>query len=256
MRKNIACLIFCVFICRAVYADQEKKADPNQLFYGANSVYEKGDYAKAIEQYLSVIDSGITSGNLLYNAGNAFFKSGKIGHAILHYKKAERMIPHDSDLKSNLGYARSVAADAAPESDPAGRLVRIAVYPLKDLGLVKVTLISVALYIVTALITAILILHPDLRRRFLASYVLILTVSLYGIFVFCARYYDEVVLVRGIVVEKDVDAKYEPIDKSTTYFKLGHGAGVVILKTKNGWRRIRRSDGKVAWVKEESVGQI
>jgi len=89
-------------------ASDEAKREPNQLFYKGNSFYEKRDYAKAVESYLAASDLGVMSGHLYYNTGNGFFKLEKIGYAILYYEKAKRIMPGDSDLKSNLDFAKSM----------------------------------------------------------------------------------------------------------------------------------------------------
>ena len=73
---------------------------------------------------------------------------------------------------------------------------------------------------------------------------------------FAIRFYDEKILHRGIVVEKDVECKYEPIDKSTTFYRPQEGEFVAVVKTRDGWRQIKRIDGKVGWVKQEAVEEI
>ena len=73
---------------------------------------------------------------------------------------------------------------------------------------------------------------------------------------FAIRYYDEDMLKRGIVVQKDADCKYEPIDKSTTFYRLQEGDEVSVIKTRGGWRQVKRSDGKIGWVAQEAVEEI
>ena len=52
----------------------EKPLDPNKLFYSANSLYEKREYEKALEEYNKILAMGIDSGPLYYNMGNSYFK--------------------------------------------------------------------------------------------------------------------------------------------------------------------------------------
>jgi SH3-like domain-containing protein len=70
------------------------------------------------------------------------------------------------------------------------------------------------------------------------------------------RFYDEAVAHHGIVLEKLVEARYDPIDKSDVYFKVIDAQKVVVVKTRDGWRQIRRFDGKIGWVKKEMVEEI
>jgi len=253
MKKHIlSILLFLLFICQALAADGNPK-DPGQTFYRANALYEKGDYANAVEGYKSLLDSGIESGNLYYNIGNAFFKLGKLGYAILNYERARRLIPQDSDLKANLDYARSLAGDEARQKNPIFRIIKL---PFRYLSMNNLTLTVCAIYLLTILLLVVSILN-----RLLAKRIRFLTIFFSGIFVFALaafaiRYYEEEVLKYGVIVEKEVECKYEPIDKSTTYYSLGEGSKIIILKVRNDWCQIKRLDGKIAWVKRVAVEKI
>src|SRR5262249_18396747 len=61
------------------------------------------------------------SGNLYFNVGNAWFKAGDVGRAILDWERARRLVPGDPDLLANLGWARSVAG-TGEEPPVLGRL--------------------------------------------------------------------------------------------------------------------------------------
>src|SRR4030095_9977885 len=44
---------------------------------------------------------------LWFNLGNACFKSGQIGRAIVAYRRAENSTPRDPDVRANLKFARN-----------------------------------------------------------------------------------------------------------------------------------------------------
>jgi SH3-like domain-containing protein len=73
---------------------------------------------------------------------------------------------------------------------------------------------------------------------------------------FGVRYYDEEMQKHGVVLDKSVDCRYEPIEKSTIYYTLPEGSDVTILNTRDGWSYIRRVDGKIGWVKSASIGEV
>ncbi|MFG0286772.1 MAG: BatD family protein [Rhodopirellula sp. JB044] len=50
-------------------------------------------FAEAAEKYRQVIASGVTNARLFLNAGNAYYQSDQIGHAIAHYQNALRYSP-------------------------------------------------------------------------------------------------------------------------------------------------------------------
>lgn len=257
MKKIIAILILCILafsFWRSVFAEETRK-DRNQLFYTAGVYYEKKDYRKAIDEYLKIPDGGFESGSLYYNIANSFFKLGKLGQAILYYEKAARLMPQDSDLKSNLSYARSMAGVEDGKSSK-NVIVRAIKRPFRDLNLNAIAISFAILYILAILILAATILNPFIARKFRAIFVLALGLFILDSVAFGIRYYDEEILKHGIVIQKNAECKYEPIDTSTTYYTLPEAGDVIILKTKEDWRQVERADGKIGWVNKEAVEEI
>jgi tetratricopeptide (TPR) repeat protein len=248
--------VIILLSCLNLAIAQETSNDPSHLLYKGNSLYERRDYDKAIEEYQKILAEGIESGPLYYNTGNAYFKTGKIGYAMLYYKKALRLMPADSDLKSNLSYVQSLTEDSGLQPQAVNKFLWLVSIPFKEFTLNGVTRILIILYlIIMVLIMGGIVSQPFKRRATFIFYpmLILFLLTLAG---FSARYYNEEVLTRGIAVAKEAECKYEPIDKSTTYFTLKEGQEVLVLKTRNGWRRIKRVDGKLAWVKSDAVEEI
>lgn len=61
----------------------------------------------AAAQRLEGIAAEIDNGRLEYNIGNCYLQAGDLGRAILHYLRAQRLMPRDSLLADNLAEARS-----------------------------------------------------------------------------------------------------------------------------------------------------
>lgn len=84
----------------------------------------RDDPARAEELYRSsaaafetLSDHGVRNAALEYNLGNAYFRLGRLGHAILHYRRAQRLDPSDAALTANLRYARN---RVEPYIEPTG----------------------------------------------------------------------------------------------------------------------------------------
>jgi tetratricopeptide (TPR) repeat protein len=232
---------------------EDVSSDPKYIFAKGNALYERRDYEKALEEYNKIIDQGIASGPIYYNMANSYFKLGKIGYAILYYKKALRLSPADSELKSNLGYAQSLTEDSGLQAQAANKFVWVVKIPFKEFTLNGVGRILAALYLViVALLVGGIVNHTFKRRATLIFYPLLILFIL-ALAGFSVRYYEEEALTRGVVVAKESECKYEPIDKSTTYFTLKNGQEVQILKSRNGWSRIKRLDGKLGWIRSDTV---
>ncbi|MDD5423149.1 MAG: hypothetical protein PHT32_07015 [Candidatus Omnitrophica bacterium] len=253
MKRYIAALFILFTLASRACAAEPAAKDPNRLFYSANRSYGAGDYKKALEEYLMVLDTGVENGRLHYNIGNGFFKLGKIGYAILCYERARRLIPQDGDLKSNLAYAKTMAGTSYPDDSAIRRLTGYIKAPFLDMNLNALANLTLALYLIIMVVLAIFIFNRIIARKGILLFIVLTAIFLVALSAVSVRYYDEEILRHGIIIEKDVECKYEPIDKSTTYYKLHEGDEVTVLTTREGWRRIKRPDGKLAWIKKEAV---
>jgi tetratricopeptide (TPR) repeat protein len=79
---------------------------------GQQAFFDEGNRLyQALVSYERILTQGWKSGILYFNIGNAYFKLGELGNAILAYERALRLMPRDDDLRSNLDLARTLTAD-------------------------------------------------------------------------------------------------------------------------------------------------
>lgn len=64
-------------------------------------------FRSAAQRFDSIIAAGVVNGRLEFNLANCHLQAGDVGRAILHYRRAERLIPRDEMLADNLTVARS-----------------------------------------------------------------------------------------------------------------------------------------------------
>jgi hypothetical protein len=95
---------------------------PEESFDRGNSAYEEEDFAAAAEAYRSVLRYGIRDSVVEYNLGNAEFRSGNLGRAILHFERARRLAPTDRDVLANLEFARSFCYERVEPPESASPL--------------------------------------------------------------------------------------------------------------------------------------
>jgi tetratricopeptide (TPR) repeat protein len=84
---------------------------PEELFQRGNDAYQEGRFLEAAGAYRGVLRFGIEDPRVEYNLGNAEFRLGNLGSAILHYERARRLSPTDLDILANLEFARSQTLD-------------------------------------------------------------------------------------------------------------------------------------------------
>ncbi len=68
----------------------------------ANVAYTAGDFRAAIESYQSAEKAGVVNAALFYDLGNAFFRAGDFGLAILNYERALALKPQHPEAAANL----------------------------------------------------------------------------------------------------------------------------------------------------------
>lgn len=94
----------------------------------ADSAYVNDDFLKAAELYQAAIDSLGPSADRYYNLGNAYYRAGLNGMAIVSYERALRIDPSNSDVRDNLEFVNSRITDrtAAKESLFGGAATKVA----------------------------------------------------------------------------------------------------------------------------------
>src|SRR5207248_5283530 len=103
--------IFFLFVALATIAlnGVTTRAEQNPAFAKANEAYSAGHFQEAVEGYQSLVNSGLWSANLFYELGNAWFRLGDYGEAILNYERALALDPHHPESDANLRIARDEA---------------------------------------------------------------------------------------------------------------------------------------------------
>src|SRR5437867_12110309 len=84
-------------------------AQPDANFEKANQEYALGHFKEAISSYEDLVGPGQWSANLFYDLGNAYFRTGDFGHAILNYERALALERHHPEAAANLQIARDEA---------------------------------------------------------------------------------------------------------------------------------------------------
>lgn len=95
-----------------VMADATVPTELTELWRRANQQFQTAqgqeDYALAALYFETIVTKGVRNGYLYYNLGNAYLKADRLGEAIVNYRRAERYLADDAELRENLRYARSL----------------------------------------------------------------------------------------------------------------------------------------------------
>ena len=255
MKMRIIIFILAVLLTFAGQARSEEAARAGSLFFQGNASYGEEDYEGAISDYEEALSLGFESGPLYYNLGNAYFKAGSLGKAILNYLRAGRLMPNDADLKANLGYAQSLIKGGAIQPErkrPARVFFKLAGFFSLD----GITLLCAILYFVLCGLIISLILLENARKILIYSSAAILVILIFFTSIFIAQYDKVLVQKEAVVIAEYSDAKFEPFDAVTTFFILYEGEHIAIITSREGWVKVRRGDGRQGWVKTEDIERL
>ncbi|MFH0772015.1 MAG: tetratricopeptide repeat protein [Candidatus Omnitrophota bacterium] len=242
---SVLCSLFSV-----CYAQQEPIDSVKSSFYRANSLYEQADYDEAIKQYSSILENGLESGNLYYNLGNCYFKKGELGKALLNYEKARRLMPLDKDLESNYEYACSLIKGGVAASKNSLSL-RVLNNLFEKFTIDGLTILLSALYVLILVSVLMSLFFRPFKNQGL---VLVIFMGMFFI-VGLAGLKGKISLFNkeAIVTVEQADAKFEPMDKATTYFTLYEGMKVEVISSTGDWYKIRRQDNKSGWMENSAL---
>ena len=250
MTRSARLFLFIVLLVagRASLAWAFDVKDAESVFQKAVQAYHDGRYDETVMLNEQILANGFYSSALYYNLGNAYFKSRHSGKAIVNYLRARRLAPRDSDLRANLQFARTIVENYAPWKEvspfaPPGNL--LSADELKWLAFFFLAFTG------TFFIGA---LYAGLRRKrttLFTGLFGVASVYLAGACVFqiLQRSGEAVCVARG-------DARFEPSQEATIYFRMPEGTEVEILRCKDLWCKIERCDGKMGWVPAASLERI
>jgi tetratricopeptide (TPR) repeat protein len=87
-------------------------AELERQFRDAGRAYGEGRFRDAARLYEGLTQRGYAAPELFFNLGNAHLKDGRLGPAVLSYRKAWRLAPRDPDVDANLRLALQAAGAA------------------------------------------------------------------------------------------------------------------------------------------------
>lgn len=228
------------------------------FFTEGNRLYQAEDYAGAIQVYERILEDGYESGVVYYNLGNAYFKLGRLGPAILNYERARRLMPRDGDLRANLELARSVTTD---DITPLPTFLPFAVvrwwvqlFPLATLRLI----VAVG-YLVGIVGVTVMVLRRGAPEAVWAGrgaavaggVAVILGVNL------LVREVGIGVPDEAVVLSESVSVQSAPSDDADLQlFTIHEGTKVRLDQIGDEWVEVVLEDGRVGWVRAEAVERI
>ena len=228
-RRRLPCILaFCCATFVVSVAVSPVLAESDTEFAKANQDYAQNNFKEAISGYETLVRSGQWSANIFYNLGNAYFRAGDFGRAILNYERALALERHHPEATANLQIARDEARALEMQPSWPERYLQIA--SINQYVITAAVAFWVGLFCVAGLIFA--------RRRSAAIIALLICSLVVFVFAILAIYeldHGSKGRSLAIVTGKDVQARLATADTANSVLALPPGSEVKILSTRGDW---------------------
>lgn len=243
-------LLIIIFFAKIILGSSQI----DELFQRANEHYLKGEFEQAIQSYNSILTQGYEGKSLYYNLGNSYFRAGKLGFAIYYYEKAKKLSPSDEDVNYNLAFANSRITDKI-ETLPKFFLFEWWENLLSLFSISGWTYVAYIFFLIILFAIATYFFAKSLKTQRLAFYGGIISALVFVIVIILLiiNLNRELNIKYAIIVEQQVITKFSPDSNSGDAFLIHEGLKVKAEDTVSDWVKIRLIDGKVGWVKKESL---
>ena len=221
-------------------------ADTAQQFDAANKLYEAKQYGDAKSAYDKLIMTGPPSANLYYNRGNAEWRLGDAGNAVLDFERALALEPSHPQARANLEYVR----------DQTGAKTTSLQWWERALAAMDANMGSIvfavcgwgALFCIAAMM---------MRAEGRAGLVLgLLTCILVGAYAGGCIWEAGVLSTKAIIIAKSTQARVAPADVAPVADTLPAGSEVLLPETRGSWTYCTLPDGTRAWVPTEAIAAV
>ena len=253
--RALLALALMVFVTPLVSCS-DIPSDSISLFYEGNRHYADGDYDQATEVYDQVHALGAASAALHFNAGNAWYKRGDLGRALLHYERARDLAPRDPDARANQIVAREDAG--LGESEDLGAHTWSAVdfvTPLSRRFTYRELAMAGGLVWSLAVVCLVLFLLIPNSPRVLRSLGLALVAL--ALFLACnalVRHRSFEGLARLAVIQPgETTVLFEPREGATTHFTVRQGQIFEAGRDSGAWLQVVGEDGLKGWIPTDRV---
>jgi tetratricopeptide (TPR) repeat protein len=223
---------------------------PLQAYNQGNALYAKKDYAGAAAAYAEALKAG-PSAAAYFNLGNALFKSGQTGRAILNYRRARYLAPRDRDIADNLAFARTFRVDRLLVAQ--GPLSRLADTWFRRLSHREATLWAAGFCLLASAMLA-----GWIVRRWVVFAVLAGVFGLLAVFGFVSRqmWASEVDDRPAVIVVPEVRALSGPSEDAKQILLAHDGTEVKIRELRGDYLLVQLPGAGGGWIPRNSVERV
>ena len=235
--------VICAFVAASAFAQSETE------FTKANQEYAQGHFKEAVDRYEALAHSGQWSANLFYDLGNAYFRTGDFGRAILNYERALTLERHHPEAAANLQIARDEARALEMQPSWSERYLQFA--SINQYSIAAAAAFWVAIFCIVGLVFA--------RRRSAAAIafssfsLLVAALSILAVYQLDAGSKGRAL---AIVTGKEVQARLAVADTANSVLTLPPGSEIKILSIRGDWIYAALPNNLRGWILAKDTEQV
>ncbi len=238
LRRGAAALVFAAIFSLLLVA--ARAGD----FETANELFDQGKFAGAKAHYEKLVEAGEGRPNVFYNLGNADYRLGSAGRAMLNYERALALDPRHAEARANLKLLRERSAAKLPAQLWIEKI--FADQPLMIWTIGAVAAAWTALF-------GIVLLATSLRPSKVVFWWMTLTgfvgLAMAGAGVWLGLKNESV----GIITAKQTEARLAPAESAGVAEALPAGSRVRVLSERGAWIYCELPGAGRGWIPEGAV---
>lgn len=257
IKRYIKDLAVMLILLMALSSGSVAQDTPEVRFRTGSELYSQGRYSEALDEWLSVYNTGIKSSSLDYNIANTYFKLNNIPGAILFYERALLLDPLDEDSRYNLQVARTMVVDKFTE---VPELFFITWFNFLSLLLSSNlwAAISIGCFISFLLLLSLYIYSARYRNKVMGFWfgLLMLLISTMSLTLSVRNKNLVTDNKEAIIFSPVINGKSSPDESGTDLFVIHEGTKVTIEDAVGEWFEIRLADGNKGWVPADCLDKL
>jgi tetratricopeptide (TPR) repeat protein len=244
MKRSLFVIVGLVF---GPFAVSSLWAQSDAQFAKANQEYAQGNFKAAIEDYNAIVRSGQLSANLFYDLGNAYFRAGQFGRAILNYERALAVDRHHPESQANLQVTRDEAHAFEMQPSWFERYSNFA--SVNQYSIMAAVAFWVGIFCIAMMMFA--------RRRRAGTLVLsILSLSIFVVAAFAVYRINGDSQGLAIIVGYKAEARLATADNAGSLLALPPGSEIKIVSTRGDWVYAALPNNLRGWIPASDAERV
>ena len=239
--KNLSAILLALGLAGNIFA-----AEVTTDFATANKLYAEGKFLDAANACETILSSGAASPNLLFNYGNAEFKSGNLGKAIAAFRRAELLAPRDSEIRANLAFVRNQVQGATVRE-------RFWQNWLGNFSLNEWTIFATIAFWLTFILLVLKQLRPALAAKLKSAAWIFAALTIFSGTILGVQAANHFSRQTAVVTSAQAIARSGPFDDAQSAVTARDGAERSVLDRRDDWVQVADGSGKTGWLPVKQV---